>query len=73
MEEDFFKTFIIICSLNNQNFICLPLQYQNHQYKIIKINDDFFIDNINLKLYSTCISNVPFSNELAHWLASSAE
>ena len=57
MVEDFYNTLIVICSANNQNFVCLPVQHKHDQYKILKINDKHTFDNIDLKLYSRCISN----------------
>ena len=57
MVEDFYNTLIVICSSNNQNFICLPVHHKHYQYKILKINDKHTFDNIDLKLYSRCISN----------------
>ena len=55
--EDFNKTFIIICSGNNQYFICLPINHENYQYKILNISNKDSFDNIDFKLYSKCISN----------------
>ena len=62
MRKDFYKTLIIICSANNQNFLCLPFNHKNYLYKILKINDKYSFDNINLKLYSKCISNFKLPN-----------
>ena len=57
MREDFYKTLIIICSTNNQNFLCLPFNHKDYLYKILKINDKYSFDSIDFKLYSKCISN----------------
>lgn len=56
-KDDFYSTLIIICSTNNQNFVCLPIHYKNYQYKILKINEKQIFDNIDLTVYSRCISN----------------
>jgi len=55
--KDFYSTFMIICSANNQNFICLPDKLKKYQYKIMKINDNNIFNNIDIKTYSKCISN----------------
>ena len=55
--EDFNKTFIVICSGNNQYFVCLPIYYKHYQYKIPKIDDEDSFKKIDFKLYSKCISN----------------
>jgi len=55
--EDFNKTFIVICSGNNQYFVCLPIYYKHYQYKILKIDDEDSFKKIDFKLYSKCISN----------------
>ena len=64
MPKDFYETFVIICSSNNQNYIFLPVDHKNYHYKILKINDKQTFDNINLKLYSKCISNYNLPNFL---------
>ena len=55
--KDFYNTFIVVCSVNNQNFICLPFNQKKYLYKILKINDKHSFDGLDLKLYSKCISN----------------
>ena len=57
VSENFYSTFIIICSMNNQNFICIPLKYKNYQYKTYKISDKYFLNKIDLNLYTHCVSN----------------
>ena len=55
--EEFYNTLIIICSTNNQNFMCLPVNHKNYRYKILSVIDQRSFNNINLKLYSKCIAN----------------
>ena len=55
--DDIDKTFIIICSGNNQYFACFPIQNENYNYKILKIDGKDSFENIDLTLYSKCISN----------------
>ena len=62
MREDFYNTLIIVCSANSQNFLCLPFNHKNYLYNILKINDKNSFDNIDLKLYSKCISNFKLPN-----------
>ena len=57
MKEDYYKTLVIICSANSQNFVCFPVNYNKFQYRILLINDKHTFDTIDLKLYSKCISN----------------
>ena len=57
IKKEFYNTFIIICSTNNQNFICLPVNHKNYQYKITNIIDQYSFDNIDFGLYSKCIAN----------------
>ena len=57
MVEDFYHTLVVICSANNQNYIFLPVSHKDYHYKILKINDIYSIENIDLTLYSKCISN----------------
>ena len=55
--DDIDKTFIIICSGNEQYFVCLPIKNENYNYKILKIDGKDSFENIDLTLYSKCISN----------------
>mgnify|MGYP001277653372 CR=1 FL=1 len=55
--DDIDKTFIIICSGNEQYFACLPIKNGNYNYKILKIDEKDSFENIDLTLYSKCISN----------------
>ena len=71
--EDFYITLILICSANNQNFICLPINHKHYQYKILKINEKHTLDNIDLKLYSRCISNFNLPDYLNKKVCSTIE
>lgn len=64
LKKDFAQTIILICSANNQNFICVPRLNEYSQYKTSKINDKYMFDNINLNIYSKCISNYPLPSIL---------
>ena len=55
--DDIDKTFIIICSGNEQYFACLPIKNGNYNYKMLKIDEKDSFENIDLTLYSKCISN----------------
>ena len=55
--KDFYKTLIVICSTNNQNYICLPINHKKFQYKILNVIHQDSLDNIDFKLYSKCITN----------------
>tara|TARA_Y100000590_G_scaffold196367_1_gene222975 strand:+ start:3246 stop:3887 length:642 start_codon:yes stop_codon:yes gene_type:complete len=55
--EDFYKTLIIICSSNNQNFLCIPINLKTNKYKIFNVNEKNLISNFNSKFYDNCISN----------------
>ena len=57
LKKDFSNTLVIICSSNNQNFILFPNNIKNYQYKMFKISDNHSFNEINLKLYSKCVSN----------------
>ena len=46
--EEFYNTLIIICSTNNQNFMCLPVNHKNYRYKILSVIDQRSFNNINL-------------------------
>ena len=64
VKKEFYNTFIVICSTNNQNFICLPINHKNYQYKIMNIIDQYSFDNIDFGLYSKCIANFNLPNFL---------
>ena len=64
LDKDFNTTIIVICSANNQNFICIPCVKKYHQYTTYKINDKYTFNNINLKVYSKCIFNYPLAEGL---------
>ena len=56
-KKDFYKIFLVICSTNNQYYICLPINNKNYKYKIMKINNQNPFMDIDLRLYSKCITN----------------
>ena len=68
--EDFYKTLIVICSTNNQNYICLPKNHNKFQYKILNVIHQDSLNNIDFKLYSKCITNFNLpdflNNELSY-------
>ena len=70
ISKNFYSTFIIICSVNNQNFICVPLKYKNYEYKIYKIKDEYFLNKIDLNLYTHCVSNFKIPNFIKNEISS---
>ena len=62
-ESHYKKTLLLICSVNNQNFICTPFNKANNGYKIHKISDEI-LKKINFGHYNTCISNYKLSQDL---------
>ena len=68
--KDFYKTLIVICSTNNQNYICLPINHKKFQYKILNVIHQDSLNNIDFKLYSKCITNFNLpdflNNELSY-------
>ena len=58
------RTILIICSANNQNFISLPFKNKYCKFKTYKIDGEYITNNINLKKYSSCISNYPLPEKL---------
>lgn len=62
-KSDFNKTLLLICSPNNQNFICIPFNKKQQNYQIHKINDDL-LKKINLDNFTNCISNHDMSYDL---------
>ena len=57
------NTLLLICSANNQNFICIPLNKASKDYKIHKISDEI-LKNIDFNYYTNCISNYKLSYDL---------
>ena len=64
LEKEFDNTILVVCSSNNQNFICIPRKKEQYKYKTYKFNDENVLNNINLNSYSKCISNYPMPDEL---------
>ena len=56
-KEKFYSTLLIIISSNDQNFIFYPKNYDKNYYKISKISEDKFIENIKIENFSTCVAN----------------
>tara|TARA_B100001013_G_C24476501_1_gene389535 strand:- start:94 stop:735 length:642 start_codon:yes stop_codon:yes gene_type:complete len=64
VEKDFGKTILIISSANNQNFICLPSNKKYYKYDTYNINNEYLFKNVNLNVYSKCISNYTLSTKI---------
>ena len=69
-KSDVHKTILMICSSNNQNFICVPFNQEKQDYQIHKINDDLLLKKIDLDYFTNCISNdeisiITFSDNIA--------
>lgn len=62
--NDFHKTMLLICSSNNQNFICVPCNQEKQDYQIHKITDDLLLKKIDLDHFTNCISNHEISHNL---------
>ncbi len=56
-KNEFYKTFLLIFSSKEQNFICFPSKFKNLIYDIKKINDNFINSNFDLKKFDKCICN----------------
>tara|TARA_B100000029_G_scaffold481284_1_gene530217 strand:- start:758 stop:1399 length:642 start_codon:yes stop_codon:yes gene_type:complete len=56
-KNEFYKTFLLIFSSKEQNFICIPSKFKNLVYDIKKINDNFINSNFDLKKFDKCICN----------------
>lgn len=56
--KDFYDTVILICSSNNQNFICLPKNHKGRKYQIIQIKNGNTLNRYKLENYKSCVSNV---------------
>ena len=56
-QKEFFKTFLLIFSSKEQNFICTPSKFKNLVYDVKKINDNFINSNFDLKKFDRCICN----------------
>ena len=55
-KSNFENTLLLICSVNNQNFICIPYNKASNDYKIYRINDEI-LKKINLDRHTSCVSN----------------
>jgi len=62
-KDNYKNTLLLICSVNNQNFICIPSKEVSNDYKIFKISNEI-MKKINFKRYTTCISNYKLSYDL---------
>ena len=70
--KDFYKTLIVICSTNDQYYICFPINQKKFQYKILNVIHQDSLNNIDFKLYSKCITNFNLpnflNNELSYYI-----
>ena len=57
------NTLLLICSTNNQNFICIPLNKASSDYKIHMISEKI-LKKINFYCYTSCFSNYKLSYDL---------
>ena len=62
-KDNYENTLLFVCSVNNQNFICIPFNKTSNNYKIHKINDEI-LKNVNISRYTSCISNYKLNNDL---------
>ena len=62
-KDNYKNTLLLICSVNNQNFICIPYNKTSNDYKIYKINDEI-LKKVNSDSYINCISNYKLSYNL---------
>ena len=62
-KNNYKNTLLLICSVNNQNFICIPSIKVSNDYKIFKISNEI-MKKINIKRYTTCISNYKLPDDL---------
>ena len=61
--DNYENTLLLVCSANNQNFICIPCKKASNDYKIHKINDTI-LRKINFDCYTSCISNYKIPDDL---------
>ena len=62
-KNNYKNTLLLICSVNNQNFICIPSKKASNDYIIFKISNEI-MKKINFKCYTTCISNYKLPDDL---------
>ena len=58
------KTFLLICSSNDQNYICLPSTKSEEEYSIKRIEGDTKNLEIDFNKYIYCISNYKINDKL---------
>ena len=55
-KDSYENTLLLICSVNNQNFICIPFNKASNDYKIYMISDEI-LEKINSDYCTNCIAN----------------
>jgi len=59
-KDNYENTLLLICSTNNQNFICIPFNKASNDYKIYMVSDEI-LEKINSDSYTKCIANYKLS------------